>query len=115
MKISNIKKLKDLDKLTIKNKKYRKSLYRSTNLEFVLMSIPVDKDIPLEVHKTEDQFIRVEEGECKIVIGKTDKKTSYLKKNDAVIIPQGLWHQIFNTGNIPLKIYVIYAPSEKEH
>ena len=82
MKISNIKKLKDLNNLTIKNNKLRKSLYRSTNLEFVLMSIPVDKDIPLEVHKTEDQFIRIEEGECKIVIGKTDKKTSYLKKNE---------------------------------
>jgi mannose-6-phosphate isomerase-like protein (cupin superfamily) len=82
-------------------------------MEFVLMSIGVDKNIPLEIHKHEDQFIRVEEGEGQIIIGKNDVKKYNLQKNDAIIIPQGLWHEIKNIGDIPLKLYVIYSPSEK--
>jgi mannose-6-phosphate isomerase-like protein (cupin superfamily) len=110
-----LKKLYKLDNLTKKNNKYRKSLYKSENMEFVLMSIPVNGNIPLEIHKHEDQFIRVEEGEGQIIIGKKNLKKYKLKENDAVIIPEGEWHEIKNTGNKPLKLYVIYAPSEDEH
>ena len=28
----------------------------------------------------------------------------------AIIIPAGTWHNVTNTGNIPLKLYSIYAP-----
>ncbi len=30
----------------------------------------------------------------------------------AVMVPAGKWHNITNTGSIPLKVYVIYAPPE---
>jgi mannose-6-phosphate isomerase-like protein (cupin superfamily) len=30
----------------------------------------------------------------------------------AIMIPAGKWHNLTNTGNKPLKIYVIYAPPE---
>jgi mannose-6-phosphate isomerase-like protein (cupin superfamily) len=30
----------------------------------------------------------------------------------AIMIPAGKWHNVINMGNIPLKIYVIYAPPE---
>lgn len=110
-----LKKLLKLNVLTRENLKYRKSLYRSNNMEFVLMSIPVDGNIPLEVHKHEDQFIRVEQGECQIIIGKNIKKKYKLKVNDAVIIPEGEWHEIINIGKKDLKLYVIYSPSEKNN
>ena len=30
----------------------------------------------------------------------------------AVFVPAGTWHNITNTGDIPLKLYSIYAPGE---
>ncbi|MBP1934915.1 hypothetical protein J2Z37_004935 [Ammoniphilus resinae] len=38
----------------------------------------------------------------------------YFKRNinddTAIVIPAGIWHNLINTGNIPLKLYSIYAP-----
>ncbi len=31
---------------------------------------------------------------------------------DAIIIPAGTWHNVINTGSIPLKLYSIYAPPQ---
>ena len=30
--------------------------------------------------------------------------------NSAIFVPAGIWHNIINTGDIPLKLYSIYAP-----
>jgi len=30
----------------------------------------------------------------------------------AIFIPAGTWHNLINTGNIPLKLYSIYAPPQ---
>lgn len=30
----------------------------------------------------------------------------------AVMVPAGKWHNITNTGSVPLKVYVNYAPPE---
>ncbi|NLT13139.1 MAG: cupin domain-containing protein, partial [Clostridiales bacterium] len=33
-------------------------------------------------------------------------------EDDVVIIPAGTWHNLINTGNIPLRLYSIYAPPQ---
>lgn len=33
-------------------------------------------------------------------------------ENYAVVVPAGKWYNLTNTGNKPLKAYVIYAPPE---
>ena len=108
-----LKKLLNLDILTKENNDFRKSLYRSENMEFVLMSIPVNGKIPLEIHKYEDQFIRVEQGNATIIAGENKQETK-IKADDGIIIPEGVLHEIINTGNNELKLYIIYSPSEKE-
>jgi len=30
----------------------------------------------------------------------------------AIMIPAGKWHNLINTGNVPIKLYAIYAPPE---
>ncbi|MBV7276079.1 hypothetical protein I6U48_24625 [Clostridium sp. PL3] len=30
----------------------------------------------------------------------------------AIMIPAGTWHNIINTGSMPLKLYSIYAPPQ---
>lgn len=32
--------------------------------------------------------------------------------DSAIMVPAGMWHNLTNTGNIPLKLYTIYAPPE---
>ena len=35
--------------------------------------------------------------------------------NWVVLVPAGMWHNITNVGDTPLKIYSIYAPPEHPH
>lgn len=33
-------------------------------------------------------------------------------EGSAIFIPAGMWHNVVNTGNKPLKLYSIYAPAD---
>ena len=88
---------------------------RETNLQLTVMTVKPGGEIGLEVHEQGDQFIRIEEGEARVVMGKTKDKLTFDKKVSAdwaILIPEGSWHNIINIGDEPLKIYVIYAPPE---
>ncbi len=109
----------NIEEETLQNKNYRKVLYTSSNLygiQLVVMSIKRDEEIGMEKHNGVDQFIRVEEGEATLIIGKSGssgRKTYHtLHPTDAVVIPAGTWHNIINTGNKMLKLYSIYTPPE---
>lgn len=100
----------DVEELTKLNDDYRRVIYTGKNQQFVLMSIPPNDHIKMEIHKNHDQFIRVEQGEGKAIIGITTYK---LKDNTALIVPAGMQHEIINTSNTkPLKLYTIYSPPE---
>ena len=80
-----------------------------------VMDIPNGGDIGLDVHNDGDQFIRVESGDGEVHMGKSKEKLDYIKKikdDTAIFIPAGYWHNIKNTSDTPLKLYVIYAPVE---
>ena len=79
------------------------------------MSIPTGGDIGLEAHPNLDQFLRIESGCALVMMGKDKNILNYRKtvtSGYAVIVPAGTWHNIVNTGNMPLKIYSIYAPPQ---
>jgi len=100
----------DIEKNTIKNKNYRKVSYTGKKLQFVYMSIKPLDNIHKEVHKSHDQFIRVEKGEGVAII---EKKKYKLKDGIGLIIPAGKVHEIKNTSKtVELKLYTIYAPPE---
>jgi mannose-6-phosphate isomerase-like protein (cupin superfamily) len=102
----------NIEKLTKENNDYRRVIYTGNNQQFVLMSIQPKKNIPMEIHKHNDQFIRIEEGEGKAIIGST---TYILKEDSGVIIPAGMKHEIINTSeSSPLKLYTIYSPPEHQ-
>lgn len=96
----------DLEKITIENNDYRRVLYTSIHMQLVLMSIPVGSQIGEEVHKL-DQFIRIEQGEARVLL---DKEEHVIGAGQAVIVPQGVKHNVINSGTIDLKLYTIYAP-----
>lgn len=97
------------------NNTYRTALWTGNHLQLTLMSINVNDDIGLEVHQDTDQFLRIEEGEGIVKIGKTKDKLDLqitVRNGDVVLVPAGKWHNITNIGSMPLKLYSIYAPPE---
>lgn len=97
------------------NRNFRTALWTGEHFQVTLMSIPVGEDIGLEVHPATDQFVRIEEGQGLVQMGRSRDRVEFQQmayRNDAVMIPAGMWHNITNTGNRPLQVYVIYAPPE---
>jgi len=84
-------------------------------LQLTLMSINPGEDIGLEIHPDLDQFIRIEQGRGLVKMGDRKDKLDFqanVSDDFAFIIPAGKWHNLINTGNLPLKLYSIYAPPQ---
>jgi len=108
----------DIEEATLDNTNYRTTLWTGTNLQVTLMSIEPGHDIGLEVHHDHDQFLRVESGIGRAQMGPDADDLSFdqeVSDDWAVLVPAGSWHNITNTGDVPLKVYSIYAPPEHEH
>lgn len=108
----------NIEDATKDNENYRTALWTGKNLQLTLMSIGVGEDIGLEVHHDIDQFLRIEAGEGLVQMGDSEEKLDFEKKaehDDAILIPAGKWHNVTNTGDMPLKVYSIYAPAEHPH
>lgn len=122
MKTNNYQALADVgpDPLVVNIKKvsedntyFRSTLWTGEHMQVTVMSIDAGGEIGAEVHEDTDQFIKVESGRAKILIGYTADEYYYQRLIDtdfAVIIPAGVWHNIVNLGDAPLKLYSIYAP-----
>jgi mannose-6-phosphate isomerase-like protein (cupin superfamily) len=105
----------NIAEVTRQNNTYRTALWTGREFQVTVMSINVGEDIGLEVHPTTDQFIRIEEGQGLVQMGDSKDQLDFVEiayKDYAIMIPAGKWHNLTNTGNKPLKVYVIYAPPE---
>ncbi len=103
----------NIEAVTKQNNNYRTALWTGNHLQLTLMSIRVDEDIGLEIHPDTDQFLRIEQGQGIVKMGSSKDNLVFQKKvcsGYAILVPAGTWHNVINTGNIPLKIYTIYAP-----
>jgi len=98
----------NIEKVTEENNNFRKVLYTAKNSQLVVMSLKPNEDIGEEVHDL-DQFIRIEEGEGKVIL---DGVEHLIKDGSAVVIPAGTNHNIVNTSNEEMKLYSIYSPPE---
>ena len=108
----------NIEAATLSNDNFRTALWTGAKLQVTVMSIPVGSDVGLEQHPDTDQFLRVEEGCAKVVMGDTEDALTFsqtAKKDFALFVPAGKWHNIINTGDIPLKLYSIYSPVEHPH
>jgi len=105
----------DIEELTVENDLFRETHWTGRRLQMTVMAIPAGGEIGLEVHPHGDQFIRVEEGEGRVLMGETEGDLTYDRKVSddwAIFIPAGYWHNIVNESDEPLKVYVIYSPPE---
>lgn len=98
--------VKDIESIAIKNEDFRQVLYTAKNCQLVVMALKPKEEIGVEIH-TLDQFFRVEEGMGEAIL---DGVHTAIKAGFAVLVPAGANHNIVNTGNVPLKLYTLYAP-----
>lgn len=103
----------DIDEATVANDTYRTVAWTGKYLQVTLMSIPVGQSIGLEVHDETDQFLRLESGSGRCVMGSAEDNLDFhqdVEDGWSMQIPAGVWHDVINTGNEPLRLYSIYAP-----
>lgn len=98
--------VQNIESLAEKNTDFRQVLYTAKNCQLVLMALKPKEEIGAEVHKL-DQFFRVEEGAGEAVL---DGVRRPIRAGFAVLVPAGTNHNIINTGDVPLKLYTLYAP-----
>jgi len=108
----------NIEQAAKQNPNYRTTLWTGEHLQLTVMSIPIGGEIGLEVHPDTDQFIRVESGSAKAVMGPAEDDLTFQQfvvDGDAIFVPAGTWHNVINYGAWPLKLYTIYAPPHHPH
>lgn len=98
-----------IEKETEKNKYFRKVIFTGKHLQLVVMCLQGGEEIGNEIHKTVDQFFRIESGKAKFVLNNTETHT--IGAGDAAVVPAGTWHNVINASKTELlKLYTIYTP-----
>lgn len=103
----------NINEVAMQNNNFRTALWTGKHLQVTLMSINVGESIGLEMHPDVDQFIRIEQGYGLVQMGNDKNNLNFERKvydDFAIIIPAGKWHNLTNIGNVPIKLYSIYAP-----
>lgn len=100
----------DIEKKTIDNEFFREVLFTAPHSQLVVMTLQPGEEIGLETHDDTDQFIRVEAGRGKALIGEQEFD---LQDGSAIVIPAGSKHNVWNPSpSEALKLYTLYTPPE---
>jgi len=103
----------DIGRATLANNNFRTTLWTGRHLQLTLMTIPPGGEIGLEIHPDTDQFLRLEQGQGIVQMGRDRRNLNFrqmVMQDFAVFVPAGMWHNIINVGHTPIKLYSIYAP-----
>ena len=103
----------NIEEETLANENYRTTAWTGKYLQVTLMTIPVGESIGLEVHPETDQFLRLEGGKGKCVMGPSEDDLDFEQEVEddwSIQVPAGVWHDVINTGDEPMKLYAVYAP-----
>ena len=99
----------DLDRLVRENDDFRREVATAEHSQVVLMTIPVGEEIGEEVHEGIDQLLVFVEGQAEAVL---EGQSSRVRSGQAVLVPAGTRHNFVNAGDVPLRLYTVYAPPE---
>lgn len=103
----------NIETATRQNDTYRTVAWTGKYLQVTLMSIPVGESIGLEVHPETDQFLRLDAGRGRAVMGPAEEQLDFQQEVSdgwSIQVPAGMWHDLINTGDEPLRVYAVYAP-----
>lgn len=105
----------NIDEETMRNQYFRRSLWTGNHLQITLMNIKPGESIGLEVHPNVDQFIKIVQGFGFVQMGDSRNRLNFERRVQpgfAIVIPAQKWHNLTNIGNVPIKLYSIYAPPQ---
>lgn len=97
----------NIEDQTLENDYFRKVIYTGRYGQLVVMCLKPGEEIGMEIHKSTDQFFRIDSGEGKVYIDGDEYRVS---DGYAVIVPAGAEHNVVNISNRPLKLYTLYMP-----
>lgn len=108
----------NIEDATLANENFRTALWTGEKIQLTLMSIPVGGDVGLEVHNDTDQFLRLEQGLGRVQMGPSKNEFTFdeeVSDDWIILVPKGMWHNVTNIGDEPMKIYSLYAPPHHAH
>jgi len=108
----------DIEDATLANENYRTALWTGEHLQMTLMTIEPGHDVGLEVHPDRDQFLRLESGRGRVQMGPAENDLPFdrdVEGDWAILVPAGMWHDVTNIGEDPMKLYALYGPPEHPH
>lgn len=101
--------VEDIEDLTVENAAFRRVVCTDQHLILVLLALKAGEEIGAETHLGHDPFLPVENGKGEVWI---DGERTKIKRDDAIVVPAGASHNIFNTGSKSLNLYTLYAPPQ---
>jgi mannose-6-phosphate isomerase-like protein (cupin superfamily) len=105
----------DIERLTLDNTNFRTVIHTGAHTQLTLMSLAPGEEIGWESHAHLDQFLRLEQGEARLDLGRTGDRVDEqhdIREDWALIVPAGVWHNVTNTGSEDVKLYSLYSPPE---
>jgi mannose-6-phosphate isomerase-like protein (cupin superfamily) len=105
----------DIEQATLENTTFRTVLFTGEHTQLTVMRLAPGEDIGREAHSNRDQFLRIEQGQARVELGKTEgtiDETHHVEDDWAIIVPAGIWHNVVNTGAEDVKLYSLYSPPE---
>ena len=109
-----VRHIDDLESETTANEHYRAVAWTGRYLQVTLMSIPVGESIGLEKHGDTDQFLRLDAGRGQVRMGSEKDELTFVQDVSdgwCALVPAGTWHDVVNTGDEPMRLYAVYAPT----
>lgn len=97
----------NIEQEVVDNNDYRRVVNTFHRSQLVYMSLEPGVEIGNEIHGI-DQFIRIERGNARAIVNNGEHEYD-LTDGSIVVIPAGTWHNIINTGDVPVKLYTIYS------
>lgn len=105
----------DIERATLDNTTFRTVVFTGAHTQLTVMRLAPGEDIGRESHPHLDQFLRVEEGQARVELGRTEDaidESHDVEDDWAVVVPAGVWHNVVNTGTRDVKLYSLYSPPE---
>lgn len=107
--------LADIEAATVENENFRTVVYTGEHTQLTLMCLAAEEEIGWERHTSLDQFLRIEQGQGRLDLGRSADSVD--ESHDvgadwAFIVPAGTWHNVVNIGHEDLKLYSLYSPPE---
>jgi mannose-6-phosphate isomerase-like protein (cupin superfamily) len=105
----------DIEQETLDNTTFRTVVFTGEHTQLTVMRLAPGEDIGREAHHDRDQFLRIEQGQARVELGRNADavdETHEVEDDWAIIVPAGVWHNVVNTGSGELRLYSLYSPPE---